>query len=340
MVTIKDVARVSGLSTSTVSRVIRGESNVKASSRAKIQKVIADLGYRPNINAQALVSSKSNTLGVVVPMVSMPFFGALVCGAEEAINENQYKVLISNAYGSEQKEREAIESLLQHKCGAIVFHSARTSDQKLIELAEEIPGLVFINRFISKIAHRCVWLDNNQGAQEATRYLIDKGHKDIAVISREDMNPDARARLDGIRTAAANAGVPIQDDLIELAKVAEMDGGRDAVKKLLARGKKFTAIMTYNDHMAVGVVHELQAQGIKVPEEVSVIGFDDLLISRACFPSLTTMHYPVAEMASYAANLAMELAEEPIEAGRTHLFMPHLVERGSVADLNKVTEPA
>lgn len=220
------------------------------------------------------------------------------------------------------------------------FHSARTSDQKLIELAEEIPGLVFINRFISKIAHRCVWLDNNQGAQEATRYLLDKGHKDIAVITRKDLNPDARARLDGIRAAMANSGMSLQEDLLVQVQAAEMEGGSEAVKKLLARGKKFTAIMTYNDHMAVGVVHELQAQGIKVPEEVSVIGFDDLLISRACFPSLTTMHYPVTEMASYAANLAMELAEEPIEAGRTHLFMPHLVERDSVADLTKTTEPA
>jgi len=334
MVTIKDVARVSGLSTSTVSRVIRGESNVKKASRDKIQRVIDDLGYTPNINAQALVSSKSNTLGVIVPMVSMPFFGALVCGAEEALVSTGYRVVIANAAGSEQAERDAINALLQHKCGAIVFHSMHLSDDQLVELSQQIPGLVFVNRFVSKIAHRCVWLDNNYGAQEAVKHLIAKGHKSVAAVSRADLNPDAQARLEGIKTGLHSAGITIDDELIQFGQTADMDGGRQAASKLLDTGKKFSAILAYNDNMAAGVVHELHSRGVRVPDEVSVVGFDDIFIAKVCYPQLTSMHYPVSEMASYAAKLAIELSENPVEAGRTHLFMPHLVERNSVSQLS------
>jgi len=332
MVTIKDVARVAGVSTSTVSRVVRKEGKVGKVCRAKVQKVIDELGYRPNINAQALVSKKSNTLGVVIPRVSMPFFATLACGAEEATQKNKFRVLISNAFGSEQAELDAIDSLLQHRCGAIVFHSMYCSDETLTALAGRIPGLVFINRLIPKVAHRCVWLDNNLGSQEATRYLISKGHTEIGVITRKDVNPDSVIRLDGIRTALNNANIKLDKSMIEFGNTADMNGGKEAVSALLARGNKFTGILVYNDNMAVGVIHELHARGIRVPEDISVVGFDDLFISVACIPELTTMHYPVREMASYAANLAIELSDNADSTGRTHLFMPHLIERNSVVE--------
>jgi len=330
MVTIKDVARVAGVSTSTVSRVVRKQGKVGKVCRAKVQKVIDELGYRPNINAQALVSKKSNSLGVVIPKVSMPFFGTLACGAEEATKEKNLRILISNAQGSEQAELDAIDSLIQHRCGAIVFHSMHCSDEKLCELAEKVPGLVFINRLIAKIAHRCVWLDNNMGAQEATKHLLSNDHTDIAIVTRHDVNPDAQVRLDGIRTAISNAGLQLDNELIGHGHTADMDGGKEAVSALLDSGKKFTAILAYNDNMAVGVVHELHARKIRVPEDISVIGFDDLLIAMACIPELTTMHYPVREMAHYAANLAIELSEKERSSGQTHLFMPHFIERDSV----------
>jgi len=330
MVTIKDVARVAGVSTSTVSRVVRKQGKVGKACRAKVQKVIDDLAYRPNINAQALVSKKSNSLGVVIPKVSMPFFGTLACGAEEATKENNFRVLISNAHGSEQAELDAIDSLIQHRCGAIVFHSIHCSDDTLCELAEKIPGLVFINRFIPKMAHRCVWLDNNMGAQEAAKHLIKNDHTDIAIVSRKDVNPDAQVRLDGFRTALSNAGLPFDNELIGHGHTADMDGGKEAVSELLDSGKKFSALLAYNDNMAIGVVHELHSRGIRVPEDISVVGFDDLLISVACIPELTTMHYPVREMAHYAANLAIELSDNESSSGKTHLFMPHFIERDSV----------
>ncbi len=334
VVTIKDVARVSGLSTSTVSRVIRGDSKVKKSSRAKVQKIIKELGYRPNINAQALVSKRSHSLGVVIPQVSMPFFSSLVSGAEGAAKETHHPVLIVNAYGSEQAELDAIESLQQSRCDAIVFHSIHTREEKLVELAERIPGLIFINRLIAPFAHRCVWLDTNQGAQEATRYLLENGHTNIAIVTLQTPTQGAQAYVDGIKVALNHAGVTHQDLMIGRGSVDDMEGGKEAVINLLTMGAKFTAILAYNDTMALGVIHELIKRGVRVPEDVSVAGFDDSLIASVSIPQLTTMHCPIEEMANYAAKLAIELAAEPMSSGRTHLFMPHLVKRDSVKQIN------
>jgi len=334
MITIKDVARVAGVSTSTVSRVVREQGKVGKACRAKVQKVIDELGYRPNINAQALVNQKSSTLGIVTPKISMPFFGALAGGAEQAAKEESYKVLISNAFENEKAELDAVDSLRQHRCEAIIFHSVHASDEVLCQLADKIPGLVFINRFIAQIPGRCVWLDNNLGAQEATRYILSKGHTDIAIVTRQVLNSDAQHRLDGIKTVLTNANVPLNDANVAYGE-ANMEGGREAIKSLLSSGTKFSSVLAYNDNMAIGVIHELQANGLRVPEDVSVIGFDDLLISLACLPQLTTMHYPIEEMANYAAKLAIELSSSPTTSVRTHLFMPHLLERHSVIDRTK-----
>ncbi len=333
MITIKDVARVAGVSTSTVSRVVRKEGSVAKAYRIKVQKVIDELGYRPNINAQALVNKKSKTLGVIVPNVSMSFFSTLACGAVREAKAQGYRLLISNAFGDKETELEALDSLMQNRCETIIMHSVHTDDDTLCDLAEKIPGLVFINRFIAKIPHRCVWLDNNLGAQDATRYLLASGHKDIAVITRQDMNHDAQTRLDGIKTVLSNAGISLDKESI-IAADPNMDGGRIAVKALIAKAIKFSSILVYNDNMAIGVIHELNASGLKVPEDVSVVGFDDLLISVACLPQLTTMHYPIEEMASYASKLSIDLSEQGGSAVRTHLFVSHLVKRDSVLDIN------
>ena len=262
----------------------------------------------------------------------MPFFGTLACGAAEAAIEKNYRVLISNAEGSEQAELDAIDSLVQHHCNAIVFHSQHCSDEVLVTLAEKISGLVFINRFIAEIPHRCIWLDNNLGAQKASSFLLEKGHTNFAVITRKDSNPDSLLRLEGIHTALNNANIQLDNSMIEYGATADMKGGKEAVSALFKKDKKFTALLVYNDNMAIGAVHELNARGIRVPEDISVIGFDDMLISVACIPQLTTMHYPVREMAQFATKLAIELSTNPEPKGRTHLFMPHLIERDSVAN--------
>ncbi|WP_045855636.1 LacI family DNA-binding transcriptional regulator [Teredinibacter purpureus] len=332
MVTIKDVARVAGVSTATVSRVVHDGGQVGDACRARVKKVIQELGYRPNTNARALVSKTSDTIGVVTPKLSMTFFGCLAAGVEITAREQQLKMLMSNSLYETKTELEAINSLREHQCNAIILHSEYSDEKTLTQLAEEIPGLVLINRFIPSLAQRCVWLDNEAGAREVTEYLIRRGHRKIAVISSVYQNNDPKSRLIGVTDAMKANDLAIDPACIQ-ESTANMRGGEEAVHALIANGCEFTAVVAYNDLMAVGAMNALQNAGIRVPEDVSVVGFDDLYIAKACRPTLTTMHYPVEEMASYAAELAIDLSSGKERlSNRTHLFMPILKERNSVAD--------
>lgn len=330
MVTIKDVARVAGVSTATVSRVVHGGGKVGDDCRLRVKKVIEELGYRPNSNARALVSKTSTTLGVVTPRLSMTFFGCLAAGAEIAARNNNYKLLMSNSLYETKTELEAIESLREHSCDAIVLHSEYSDEKTLLALAKKTPGLVLINRYIPKLAHRCVWLDNLAGAMEITRHLLQKGHRDIAIVTSVYKNNDPELRVQGVRRALQEAGLTLDPKLV-VESTANLKGGEEAAQALLDRGAKFTAVVAYNDLMAVGAMNRFQDQGLRVPEDVSIVGFDNLYVSRCCRPQLTTMNYPIETMATYAAELAIKLSTNAAAAqSQTHLFLPELIERQSV----------
>ncbi|URQ86899.1 LacI family DNA-binding transcriptional regulator [Pseudoalteromonas sp. SCSIO 43088] len=335
MATIKDVAKVAGVSIATVSRVIHNKGKVGDVCRARVKKVIVELGYRPNSNASALASNTSNTIGVVTPKLSMPFFGSLASGVENGARENNFKLLMANSLYETESELKAIESLRENNCKAIILHSEYSDEKTLIKLAKEIPGLVLINRYIPEISNRCVWLDNLSGAQLATQYLIERGHENFAVVTSIYQNRDPGCRVEGIRNILEKNDLKLDANNVE-ESTANIEGGESAVKALLAKGEKFTALLAYNDLMAIGAIHALFDSGIRVPEDVSVIGFDDLLVGIACRPRLTTMHYPVEEMAHYATNLAIKLSDTSVPVSKqTHLFIADLVERDSVKDISE-----
>lgn len=337
MATIKDVATLAGVSIATVSRVIHNGGKVGDACRARVKKVIQELDYRPNSNASGLAGKVTNTIGVVTPKLSMPFFGSLASGVEKSARENNYKLLMSNSLYETKSELDSIESLREHNCKAIILHSEYSDEATLIKLADQIPGLVLINRYIPKIANRCVWLDNLSGSKAATQYLLDKGHKDFAVVTSIYQNRDPGSRLEGIISKLSEKNINLLKDNIE-ESTANIEGGEQAVKALIDKGCKFSALLAYNDLMAIGAIHALFDAGLRVPEDVSVIGFDDLIVGRTCRPRLTTMHYPVEEMASYATDLAIKLSSPNHKpSNQTHLFVADIVERDSVQRLNAAT---
>lgn len=335
MATIKDVAKVAGVSIATVSRVIHNKGKVGDVCRARVKKVIEELGYRPNSNASALASKTSNTIGVVTPKLSMPFFGSLASGVEKGARENNFKLLMANSLYETESELNAIESLREHNCKAIILHSEYSDEATLIKLVKEIPGLVLINRYIPELSNRCVWLDNVSGSHVATKYLLDNGHKDFAIVTSVYQNRDPGCRVESIKSTLEKNEIKLPLKNIE-ESTANIEGGEQAVKALLAKGSKFTALLAYNDLMAIGAIHALFDAGLRVPEDVSVIGFDDLIVGRACRPRLTTMHYPVEEMAHYATNLAIKLSDTSERPSKqTHLFIADLVERDSVKNISQ-----
>lgn len=329
MATIKDVARMAGVSVATVSRVINASPKASEASRLAVQSAMEALNYHPNANARALAQQSTETIGLVVGDVSDPFFGAMVKAVEQVASATGNFLLIGNGYHNEEKERKAIEQLIRHRCAALVVHAKIIPDEDLASLMQQMPGMVLINRIVPGFEQRCVALDDRYGAWLATRHLIQQGHTRIGYICSNHAISDAEDRLQGYYDALRENGLPCNDRLVTFGEPDE-SGGEQAMTELLGRGKNFTAVACYNDSMAAGAMGVLNDNGIEVPGEISLIGFDDVLVSRYVRPRLTTVRYPVITMATQAAELALALAENRPLPDVTHLFNPTLVRRHSV----------
>ncbi len=334
MATIKDIAKAAGVSLATVSRVINNGPKVGDATRERIKKIMEEMDYRPNANARALVNKRSASLGVVLAELLDPFFATLAHGIEAVTRTQNVQILMSAGSIEKATELKAIETLLEHRCEAMVVHSKALDDRTLINFANQVPGFVLINRYVPEIGNRCVWLDNVTGGRTMAKYILAQGHREIAVISSKYQIEDPRDRINGIREELRESGISLPDSHIEFS-TPDQEGGERAVQNLLAKSKKFTAIMAYNDAMASGAMTVLQDHNIKVPNAVSVIGYDDVLLAKYCRPKLTTLHYPIEVMAMRAAELALRYAagEKP-EPGVTFKYAPTVVKRESVINIH------
>lgn len=330
MITIRDVARRAGVSVATVSRVLNNSAMVSPDTREAVMKAVAQLGYRPNANAQALATQVSDTIGVVVMDVSDAFFGALVKAVDTVAQQHQKYLLIGNSYHEAEKERHAIEILIRQRCNALIVHSKALSDEELAGFMEQIPGMVLINRVVPGYAHRCVALDNVSGAVMATRMLLAQGHQRVGYLGSSHRIEDNDLRQQGWRQALAEQGIHAPDGWVGVG-APDMQGGEGAMVELLGRNLHLTAVFAYNDSMAAGALTALKDNGIAVPQHLSLIGFDDIPIARYTDPQLTTVRYPIASMARLATELALQGAAGTQDLAATHCFMPTLVRRHSVA---------
>ncbi|MBG3012873.1 substrate-binding domain-containing protein [Proteus faecis] len=333
MATIKDVAKEAGVSVATVSRVINNSPKASQTSIETVNAAMQKLGYRPNAAARALVSQSTQTLGVLVHDVSDPFFGTLVKAVDNVARQSGKHILVCNGYHDAQDERQSIELLINSRCDGLVIHSKALSDEELLAYAHEVKSMVLINRFIPEIAERCVALDNYKGAWMATEHLIRQGHTKIAYISSTHHIEDTTQRLAGYKAALEANNISLSESYIEYGE-PEGEGGEKAMMHLLTKSIDFTAVVTYNDFMAAGALSVLDENEIPVPEKISVIGFDDVLIARYIHPRLTTVRYPVQMMAEQAATLAIKLSKGEILEQKQRIFSPTLVQRNSVFNLS------
>lgn len=333
MATIKDVAKEAGVSVATVSRVINHSPKASQVSIDTVNAAMRKLGYRPNAAARALVSQSTQTLGVLVHDVSDPFFGTLVKAVDNIARESGKHILVCNGYHNAQDERQSIELLINSRCDGLVIHSKALSDEELIAYANEVKSMVLINRFIPEIAERCIALDNYKGAWIATEHLIRQGHTNIAYISSTHSIEDTTQRMAGYKAALSAHHIELPESYIAYGE-PEGEGGEKAMTNLLTKSIDFTAVVAYNDFMAAGALSVLDENEIAVPEKISVIGFDDVLIARYIHPRLTTVRYPIQMMAEQAAILAIKLSCGEILKQKQPIFSPTLVQRNSVSNLN------
>ncbi|MBN1086374.1 HTH-type transcriptional regulator GalS [Erwinia aphidicola] len=330
MITIRDVAREAGVSVATVSRVLNNSASVTGDTRDTVLKTVERMGYRPNANAQALATQVSDTIGVVVMDVSDPFFGALVKAVDTVAQRLHKHVLINNSYHQADKERHAIEVLIRQRCNALIVHAKALCDAELGSLMQQVPGMVLVNRIIPGFAHRCVCLDNVSGALMAMRMLQQHGHQRIGYLGSAHPIEDNDQRREGWSQALTEQGIVPVDSWCASGE-PDLQGGEAAMVELLGRNLHLTAVFAYNDSMAAGALAALKDNGIAVPQQLSVVGFDDIPISRYTDPQLSTVRYPIVSMAKLATELALKGAAGELDSSAEHCFMPTLVRRHSVA---------
>ena len=336
MANIKDVAKAAGVSVSTVSRVINHPDSVVAEKRQAVLAAMEAMEYRPNSLARALVSNRSNCVGLLVGEIDSPFFGQLMAGVHRVVLDAGKHVIVTAGYHQADQERESIRFLLERRCDALVVHSKALPDEELVRLLKQDTPVIIVNRLIPGWEHRCVYLDNEYGAYLATRHLLTKGHTNIAYIGTNIAIEDGADRVHGYRRALEEFGVEFDERKLVKAFPDE-EGGHYAMAEVLSRRLGTTAVFSYNDAMAAGAITMLQDSGHRVPEEISIVGFDDVILARLLNPRLTTIRYPIHEMGALAARILLHdldkntpVVEQPLR------FTPRLVERHSVRDVTLV----
>jgi DNA-binding LacI/PurR family transcriptional regulator len=334
-ISIKDIARLAGVSHSTVSRALRNSPLIPARTTQRIQKIAQEAGYTASAVARSLVTKKTHAIGVVVTSIADPFNGEVVAGIEEFANEHGYSVILANSQADPDREITVVRSFQERRVDGILIASSRVGALYMPLLSElSIPIVLLNNQHPSEFAHS-VMIDDAAGAYEAAKHLIELGHKKIAYVGDQfGLHSDVE-RHAGYKRALADAGVPILKSLTVRGD-GKPEGARQAAKQLFAQHDRPTAIFCYNDMSALGVLEEVAENRLSVPKEVSIVGFDDIFFAALLQPPLTTVRQPKKEMGRRAMGLLLaQLRGE--EAQKTVTIRGELVVRGSTAKLQERT---
>lgn len=306
-VTIKDVAKKANVSITTVSRVLNDKPDVNGDTKEKIKKIIDELNYKPNDIARGLVLNKTNTIGLIIPDIANPFFPGVARGVEDIAREFNYSVIYSNTGNDEDKEKEAIELLKSKRVdGMIVSLSVNQKNKNLLnKLEEEDFPVVQIDRKIPNINTPAVVVDNIRSSVKVINYLKNFGHTKIGHITGNlDVVP-SRDRLKGFKQALNESGLKIKNEWIKEGDYSK-DSGYQCMKKILVLEERPTAVFVANDLMALGAYQAIQEKGYKVPEDISIIGHDDIELASLVSPKLTTINQPKYKLGENAVRLLIK----------------------------------
>ena len=331
-ITIKDVAKQAGVSISTVSRVINDSKPVTDEVKQKVLDVIKETGYIPNPLARSLVTKKSQLIGVIVPEVSDSFVNEILNGIEEVAKMYDYEILLANTYSDKAQELKSINLLRAKQVEGIVMISWKVEEEHINYIQNcGIPA-----SYISKTARNydihTVSISNTAATYDMTKYLIEKGHKDIAfIMTSQDDTVLEMERLSGYEKALKEKNIQINKDFIKYGETT-YEGGYDSMKELLDEGKVPHAAFVTGDEAAIGAINAICDAGYRVPEDISVAGFNDVKIAKMYRPKLTTVHQPLYDMGAVAIRMVIKMInKEPLEDKKIEL--PYkIVERESVIE--------
>lgn len=335
-VTIRDVASHAGVSPATVSRVLNKPELVEAETRERVRAAMEALNFHPSAMARGLSIQRTHTIGLVVPGITDFFFSEVYAGIERASRERGMKVLLYDTQHDRHRALEAFVFLKQHGVDGIIFTSRLiTEDYDPVLMRLGIPVVLVLTQSSGKTQLPAYKVDEIKAEFDAVSHLVSRGHRRIGMLAaNEDDEITGIQRYNGYRQAVAHYGLPFEDSFVEYGNYRFMDG-YTAMQRLLSRQEQnqLTAVVAVSDEMAVGAMRCLYDNGLQVPDDMSIVGFDDLRLAAMTTPRLTTVGQPFHEIGSKAVHHLMTLIEEPKSAVQQQgiYFVPHhIVERESV----------
>lgn len=322
-ITIKDVAKALGVSYSSVSRALNGKAGVSEETRNKILETANQMGYQPNDLARGLVNKVSKTIGVIIPDINNPFFGEIVTGITEAANERDYNIFLCISEWNTKNEGAYFDMLQKKRVDGIILKSAgNTEDYYNVR----IPTMV-IERYQGRVDRNIVEVDNELGGYLAVKHLMDCGYKELSfIIGREDYFA-SNIRLNGAKRALAEYGRPFHEEMVVEGSFS-IEGGRLAAMEAFQRNPSTDGLFGVNDVIGLGVLQYCEENNIRVPEDVGVIGFDNISFSRLPQIQLSTVHQPKKQLGRMLFETLMEeIQGEDLSQTKTIILNPELIIR-------------
>lgn len=328
-VSIKDIARAAGVSTSTVSRALSDSQLISDDTKRRVKHLAREMHYTPNVIARSLVTQRTHTIGVAAMTLSDPFVAEVVQGIERTAQAHGYSVILTSSNNDPENQLETVRTLQARRVDAIILALSRLGRRGLGHLRRSSQPMVILDshNVRNDDATCSVGADNEHGGRIATQHLLSLGHERIAYVTGPDAHTHTEARLEGYRQALSEAGIAYDPDLIIIGN-GHMDCGAQSLEAIMALppDRRPTAAFCYNDLAAFGLMSAAQRVGLLVPDDLALVGFDDLPLTRYCHPSLTTVAQPKQELGKRATEMALALIGQS-DADRP---MPHTVLEGKL----------
>ncbi|ATG15730.1 TPA: DNA-binding transcriptional regulator CytR [Providencia alcalifaciens] len=303
--TMKDVASAAGVSTATVSRTLMNPEKVSLQTRQKVEQAVLDVGYYPHNLARSYKRNESKTILAIVPDISDPFFSDVICGIEEIAAHEGYFVLIGDCKHQQKQENAFINLIITKQIDGMVLLGSNLPFDVSTEEQKNLPPIVMANEFAPELKLPTVHIDNLTASFNATHYLLKQGHKRIACIAGPEEMPHSQYRLEGYKKAMLRTGEGLRENYIVRGDFSH-ESGAEALKTLLSLPEPPTAVFCHTDIMAFGAMWQAKKMGLKIPEDISFIGFDNLEQAKYTLPALTTINHPRREIGRHAMLLLLE----------------------------------
>lgn len=325
-VTLKKVAEKAGVSVNTASRAINNKPDINLETKKRVLQVAQELGYVRNATAVALRTRRTRTIGVVIADNRNPFYAEVLNGMEEAAREKNYHIILANTQRDYKKEEEAINLLLAKRVDGLLITPVQDRDDDIKNLIDANIPFVVVGRDFENIEVDAIYNDEVKGGFLATEYLIKKGHKRIALIDGFLYKSPAKGRLEGYEKALNKYRIPLDDLLMSVGDI-NIEDGYARTKQMLEKNLDFTAIFVYNDMMAFGAMQAIKEKDLRMPEDIGLVGYDDIPFSSLISPSLTTIKLKKQELGIESVKLLLSRINDRHEKPKKVILDVELIVR-------------